>query len=167
MATAAKKHISIYGALAANVLIAVTKFIAGAFTGSSSMISEGIHSVVDTANQLLLLYGLKRSKKPADQSRPFGYGKGLYFWSFIVSISIFGLGGGISIYQGIIHIITPVVMHDPVWNYAVLFLSILFEGGSFLIALREFNSVRGDLSIWKAIVKSKDPSNFLVLFEDG
>jgi cation diffusion facilitator family transporter len=162
-----KNKASIYSALAANMLIAVTKFIAGGFTNSSSMISEGIHSVVDSTNQVLLLYGLKRSKKPPDALRPFGYGKELYFWSFIVSILIFGLGGGVSIFQGISHIRHAEEMGDPTWNYVVLSLSILFEGVSFVIALKEFNSVRGGLSWWKAIVKSKDPSSFLVLFEDG
>lgn len=158
---------SIYSALAANVLIAVTKFIAGGFSNSSSMISEGIHSLVDTINQLLLLYGLKRSRKPADSERPFGYGKELYFYSFIVSILIFGLGGGISIYQGIHHIIEPEALGDPTWNYVVICSSILIEGWSFIIAIKEFDKVRNGLSWWKAIVKSKDPSSFLVLFEDG
>ena len=163
----AKNNKSIYSALAANILIAVTKFIAGGISNSSSMISEGIHSMVDTVNQLLLLYGLKRSHKAADSLRPFGYGKELYFWSFIVSILIFGLGGGISIYQGIQHIIHPEPLQDPTWNYVVLGFSMLLEGWSFIVAVREFNSVRNGLSWWDAIVKSKDPSSFLVLFEDG
>ena len=163
----ASSNKSIYSALAANLLIAITKFIAGAFSNSAAMISEGIHSMVDTVNQVLLLFGLKRSKKPADAIRPFGYGKELYFYSFIVSILIFGLGGGISIYQGIIHIMEPEPLGDPTWNYVVLGLSILFEGTSLVIAAKEFNLVRGADSWWKAIVRSKDPSNFLVLFEDG
>ncbi|WP_221392642.1 cation diffusion facilitator family transporter [Dyadobacter sp. NIV53] len=163
----AKNNKSIYSALAANVLIAVTKFIAGAYSNSSSMISEGIHSLVDTINQLLLLYGLKRSKKPADKLRPFGYGKELYFWSFIVSILIFGLGGGISIYEGIDHFIHPEPLGDPTWNYVVLGFSILLEGWSLFVAIKEFDKVRNGLTWWNAIVKSKDPSSFLVLFEDG
>jgi cation diffusion facilitator family transporter len=158
---------SIYSALAANLLIALTKFIAGAFTNSSSMISEGIHSTVDTTNQLLLLYGIKRSKKPADESHPFGYGKELYFWSFVVSILIFGLGGGLSIYQGIVHIMEPEVMKDPFWNYIVLVLSLIFEGTSLFIAVKEFNKTRNGLRWWDAIIKSKDPGIFLVVFEDG
>jgi cation diffusion facilitator family transporter len=158
---------SIYSALAANLLIALTKFIAGAFTNSSSMISEGIHSTVDTTNQLLLLYGIKRSKKPADESHPFGYGKELYFWSFVVSILIFGLGGGLSIYQGIVHIMEPEVMKDPFWNYIVLILSLIFEGTSLFIAVKEFNKTRNGLRWWDAIIKSKDPGSFLVVFEDG
>ena len=162
-----KNYASIYSALAANVLIAIMKFIAGAYSHSSSMISEGIHSLVDTTNELLLLYGLKRSKKAPDKLRPFGYGKELYFWSFIVSILIFGLGGGISVYQGIAHILHPVSLEDPTWNYVVLSFSILFEGTSLIIAIKGFNKTRGGLSFWKAVVTSKDPSNFLVLFEDG
>ncbi|WP_316810882.1 cation diffusion facilitator family transporter [Pedobacter heparinus] len=158
---------SIYSALAANLLIAITKFIAGAFTNSSSMISEGIHSTVDTTNQLLLLYGLKRSKKPADQYHPFGYGKELYFWSFVVSILIFGLGGALSIYQGIAHIREPELMKDPGWNYVVLILSLIFEGTSLFIAVKEFNKTRNGVGWWDAIIKSKDPSSFLVVFEDG
>lgn len=158
---------SIYSALAANLLIALTKFIAGSFTNSSSMISEGIHSTVDTANQLLILYGIKRSKKALDQSHPFGYGKELYFWSFVVSILIFGLGGALSIYQGIAHIMEPEIMKDPFWNYIVLFLSLIFEGTSFIIAIKAFNQTRNGMGWWDAIVKSKDPSSFLVVFEDG
>lgn len=158
---------SIYSALAANLLIAITKFIAGSFTNSSSMISEGIHSTVDTTNQLLLLYGLKRSKKAADQFHPFGYGKELYFWSFVVSILIFGLGGALSIFQGIAHIREPEVMKAPIWNYIVLILSLIFEGTSLFIAVKEFNKTRSGMGWWDAVIKSKDPSSFLVVFEDG
>jgi cation diffusion facilitator family transporter len=163
----ASSNKSIYSALAANLLIAITKFVAGAFSNSAAMISEGIHSLVDTINQVLLLFGLKRSKKPADASRPFGYGKELYFYSFIVSILIFGLGGGLSIYQGITHIIRPEELGDPTWNYIVLALSVVFEGASLFIAAKEFNAIRGKNGWWDTIIRSKDPSNFLVLFEDG
>lgn len=163
----ARANKSIYSALAANLLIAITKFVAGAFTNSSSMIAEGIHSTVDTSNQLLLLYGLKRSVKPADKYRPFGYGKELYFWSFIVSIMIFGLGGVVSITQGIEHIRHPETLVNPGWNYVVLALSFIFEGASLIVAIKEFNKTRNGLPWWKAIIKSKDPSGFLVLFEDG
>ncbi len=131
------------------------------------MISEGIHSTVDTTNQLLLLYGLKRSKKAADQFHPFGYGKELYFWSFVVSILIFGLGGALSIFQGIAHIREPEVMKDPMWNYIVLILSLIFEGTSLFIAVKAFNRTRNGMGWWDAIIKSKDPSSFLVVFEDG
>ncbi|MEI9917533.1 MAG: cation diffusion facilitator family transporter [Bacteroidota bacterium] len=163
----AKSNKAIYAALAANLLIAITKFIAGSITRSASMISEGIHSVVDTVNQILLLYGLRVSRKPPDQAHPFGYGKELYFWSFIVSILIFGLGGGLSIYHGIQFIIEPVEPGNPLLNYIVLGVSCIFEGASFFIAMKEFREVKGDMGWWEAIVRSKDPSSFLVLFEDG
>jgi cation diffusion facilitator family transporter len=158
---------SIYSALAANLLIAITKFISGSITSSAAMISEGVHSLVDTTNQLLMLLGIRRSKKPPDEKHPFGYGKELYFWSFIVSILIFGLGGGISIYQGYMHLRHPPVAGNPLWNYIVLGISFLFEGTSFIIAAKEFNKTRGDQSWWRAIRQSKDPTSFLVLFEDG
>lgn len=158
---------SIYSALAANLLIAVTKFIAGGVTKSSAMIAEGIHSLVDTANEMLLLLGIKRSRKEPDRAHPFGYGRELYFWSFIVSMLIFGLGGCISIYQGYVHIRSPHPLENPLWNYVVLVLSIVFEGASFLVAMKEFNMSRGDQSWWTAIVNSKDPTRFMVLFEDG
>lgn len=163
----ASSNKSIYAALAANLLIALTKFMAGFFSNSAAMVAEGVHSVVDTANQVLLLFGLHQSRKKPDAMHPFGYGKELYFYSFIVSILIFGLGGGVSIYQGIAHIITPEVPGNPTWNYAVLGMSVIFEGSSLLIAAKEFNKLRGGLSWWQAIVKSKDPSTFLVLFEDS
>ena len=131
------------------------------------MISEGIHSVVDTVNQLLLLYGLRVSRKPPDQAHPFGYGKELYFWSFIVSILIFSLGGGLSIYHGVQFIANPVEQGSPTINYIVLGASFVFEGISFVIAAKEFNKSRGPLGWWEAIIRSKDPSSFLVLFEDG
>jgi cation diffusion facilitator family transporter len=164
---AERSHISIYGALISNLLISVTKFLAAGFTSSASMLAEAIHSIVDTVNELLVLYGLKRSKKEPDQSHPFGYGKEIYFWSFIVSLLIFGLGAGVSIYQGITHIIHPEKLHNLGWNYAVLAASFVFEGSSLYIAMREFNKTRDGLSLWKAIVKSKDPTSFLVIFEDG
>ncbi|WP_374951963.1 cation diffusion facilitator family transporter, partial [Mucilaginibacter sp.] len=139
----ASSKASIYSALAANLLIAVTKFIAGAISNSGAMIAEGIHSVVDTVNELLLLLGLHQSKKKPDATHPFGYGKELYFWSFIVSILIFGLGGGISIYQGIHHIVEPEPLSNPTINYIVLSLSIVFEGASLIVAARHFNESRG------------------------
>lgn len=163
----AASKVPIYSALVANLLIAITKFIAAAFTGSSAMISEGIHSLVDTSNEVLLLWGIKASKKPADEKRPFGYGKELYFWSFIVSILIFGIGGGISFYEGISHIQNPVRIENPVWNYAVLGVAIIFDGISFITALKEFNRQRKGVPFWKAVKRSKDPSTFVVLFEDA
>ena len=163
----ASSKTSIYAALIANLLIAVTKFIAGGISNSAAMIAEGVHSVVDTVNELLLLLGIHRSKKLPDATHPFGYGKELYFWSFIVSIMIFGLGGGISIYQGIAHIIKPEELGDPTINYIVLSLSIVFEGTSLIIAIKQFNQIRGTTPFWRAVIKSKDPSSFLVLFEDA
>ena len=163
----ASSKATIYSALAANLLIAVTKFVAGGISNSGAMIAEGIHSLVDTANELLLLLGLRRSKKEPDATHPFGYGRELYFWSFIVSILIFGLGGGISIYQGILHVIKPELLEKPSINYIVLGLSVIFEGGSLIIGVRQFNRVRGSQPWWQAIINSKDPSSFVVLFEDG
>ncbi|MDN5287211.1 MAG: cation diffusion facilitator family transporter [Mucilaginibacter sp.] len=163
----ASSNKSIYSALAANLLIAITKFIAGIVSNSAAMIAEGVHSVVDTANQLLLLLGVHQSKKKPDALHPFGYGKELYFYSFIVSILIFGLGGGVSIYQGIVHIIHPDVPGNPTWSYVVLCTSVIFEGSSLIIAAKEFNKLRGNQTWWQAITRSKDPSTFLVLFEDG
>src|SRR3954469_11040813 len=131
--------LAIYSALFANLLIAITKFIAAAITGSSAMISEGIHSVVDSLNEVLLLLGLKRSRRQADEKRPFGYGKELYFWAFVVSILIFGLGAGLSFYEGITHLKHPQPIRNPLWNYIVLGAAILFDGTSFVIALKNFN----------------------------
>lgn len=158
---------SIYAALLANLLIAITKFIAGAVSNSAAMIAEGVHSVVDTINQMLLLLGLRLSKKKPDKYHPLGYGKELYFWSFVVSILIFGLGGGISMYQGITHIIHPIELGDATWSYVVLALSVVFEGSSLIIAAKEFDKLRDGQTWWDAIIRSKDPSTFLVLFEDS
>jgi cation diffusion facilitator family transporter len=156
----------IYTALVANLAIAVTKLIAAAITGSSAMVSEGIHSLVDTSNEVLLLLGLHKSRKPADKKRQFGYGKELYFWAFVVSLLFFALGGGVSIYEGIQHLLEPEPIKNPVWNYAVLGLAFLFDGFSLFTAVREFNRQRGSTSFWKAVRQSKDPSTFVVLFED-
>ena len=165
MASGSKKVI--YAALAGNALISVTKFIAAAMTGSSAMLSEGIHSLVDTGNQLLLLHGMKQAKKPADENFPFGHGKEIYFWSFIVAILIFALGGGISIYEGISHLRHPEPMTNPMINYIVLGLAILFEGAAWLMAFREFSRVKGKWGYFEAIHRAKDPSIFVVLFEDS
>ncbi|MEH1853275.1 MAG: cation diffusion facilitator family transporter [Nostoc sp.] len=157
---------TIYAAMGANLAIAITKFIAASITGSSAMISEGIHSVVDTGDQLLLLLGIRRSKKPADDSHPFGYGQELYFWTFIVAILIFAIGGGMSIYQGIIHLINPSPLEDPMWNYIVLGMAILLEGYSWTVALKEFLPTKGKQNFWQAIKNSKDPTVLTILFED-
>lgn len=157
----------IYAALIGNFLIAITKFIASSITGSSAMLSEGIHSLVDTGNQMLLLYGLKQAAKPADKNFPFGHGKEVYFWSFVVAILIFALGAGISLYEGIHHILHPTEMKDPTINYIVLGLAIIFEGAAFSFALKEFKAAKGQLSYFEAVKQGKDPSMFVVLFEDG
>ncbi len=157
----------IIAALLGNTAIAITKFVAAAITGSSAMLSEGIHSLVDTGNQGLLLYGMKQSKKPADARFPFGHGKELYFWSFVVAILIFALGAGISIYEGIHHVLHPEPMGSPMVAYIVLALAILFEGGAWTIALKEFDHSRGSLGYVEAVQRGKDPSLFVVLFEDS
>ncbi|MFT5502531.1 MAG: cation diffusion facilitator family transporter [Gammaproteobacteria bacterium] len=157
----------IYAALAGNCLISITKFIAAGMTGSSAMLSEGIHSLVDTGNQGLLLYGLKRAEKPADEDFPFGHGKEVYFWSFIVAILIFALGGGISIYEGVKHLLHPEPMSNPMINYIVLSLAMLFEGAAWYFAFRAFNRQRGQDGFIEAIKNAKDPSIFVVLFEDS
>ena len=157
----------IIAALIGNSLISVTKLVAAGITGSSAMMSEGIHSLVDTGNQVLLLYGLKRAAKPPDEDFPFGYGKEIYFWSFIVAILIFALGGGISIYEGINHIQHPEPIKSPIINYIVLGLAIVFEAGAWYFAFREFNRVRGHMGYLEAVQRSKDPSLFVVLFEDS
>ncbi|WP_349360746.1 cation diffusion facilitator family transporter [Stappia sp.] len=164
MAAGSKKVI--YAALIGNGLIAITKFFAAAYTGSSAMLSEGIHSLVDTGNQGLLLYGLKKAKQPADEKHPFGYGVELYFWAFVVAILIFAVGAGISIYEGIQKIIDPHPITSPIVAYVVLGLAIVFEAGAWWVAYKEFNKVRGKRSILKAVRDSKDPAVFTVLFED-
>ncbi|MEH2296915.1 cation diffusion facilitator family transporter [Nostoc sp.] len=158
---------TIFAAMGANLAIAITKFMAASITGSSAMISEGIHSVVDTADQLVLLLGIRRSQKPADDSHPFGYGQELYFWTFIVAILIFAIGGGMSIYEGITHLINPSPLEDPKWNYIVLGMAILLEGFSWTVALKEFLPTKGKQNFWQAIKTSKDPTVFTILCEDS
>jgi len=157
----------IFAALAGNALIAVTKFTAAVFTGSAAMLAEGIHSVVDTGNQGLLLYGMKRAKRPPDARFPFGYGKEIYFWSFVVAILIFAVGSGISIYEGVNRILHPHPVESPWINYTVLILAMIFEGVAWTIAAREFNRVKGNSGVLQAIRRGKDPVQFLVLFEDS
>jgi cation diffusion facilitator family transporter len=153
--------------MGANLAIALTKFIAAAFTGSSAMLSEGLHSLVDTGNGGLLLLGIRKSQKPADLRHPFGHGKELYFWTLIVAILIFAVGGGVSAYEGILHLLHPRPLENPLWNYIVLGLAIVFEGTSLLIAYKQFRSLQGDKSTLAAIHSSKDPTTFTVLFEDS
>lgn len=157
----------IYAALAGNFLIAITKFAAAVWTGSSAMLSEGVHSLVDTGNELLLLYGMHRAALPPDRSHPFGYGRELYFWSFIVALLVFALGAGVSFYEGIVHISDPKPIQNPMVNYIVLGLSMIFEGASWLVALREFRRKKGSYGFVAAVRRSKDPTVFTVLFEDS
>jgi cation diffusion facilitator family transporter len=157
----------IIAALIGNSAIAVIKFIAASITGSSAMLSEGIHSLVDTGNQILLLYGLKQAKKPADEAFPFGHGKEIYFWSFVVAILIFAVGAGVSIYEGVHHVLHPVSISNPMINYIVLGLAILFEGAAWLFAFKEFSKVKGNYGYIEAVQRGKDPSMFVVLFEDS
>ncbi len=165
MASGSKKII--FAALVGNTLIAITKFVAATITGSSAMLSEAIHSLVDTGNQGLLLYGMKRAKKPAGKDFPFGHGKEIYFWSFIVAILIFALGGGISVYEGIHHLLHPQPTTNPLINYLVLGLAIVFEGTAWFLALREFRRTKGENGYIDAINQTKDPSVLVVLFEDS
>jgi cation diffusion facilitator family transporter len=181
MAGSSKK--AIYGAIIANSLIAISKFIAGSLTGSASMLSEGIHSLVDTGNGALLLFGIRKSKKPADHQHPYGYGNEVYFWSFVVAVLIFALGGGIALFEGIeavlhhyhrqdeVHSI-PLILYDNIWenpkfwNYFVLILAMIFEGFALKVALTEFNKTRGDKSFYQELVDSKDTSTAAIVIED-
>jgi cation diffusion facilitator family transporter len=157
----------IYAALAGNLAIALTKFAAAFFTGSSAMLSEGVHSLVDTGNGGLLLYGMHRAARPADSTHPFGHGRELYFWSFIVALLVFALGAGVSFYEGVMHIMAPEPVANPMVNYVVLGFSLLFEGGSWWVALKEFRKTKGRLGWFQAVRLSKDPSVYTVLFEDS
>lgn len=164
MASGSKKVI--YAALIGNGLIAITKFFASFLTGSSAMLSEGIHSLVDTGNQVLLLLGLKRAKKPADNRFPYGHGKEIYFWSFVVAIMIFAVGAGISIYEGIHSVMDPHPVQNPMTNYIVLILAMIFEAFAWYFAWKEFHRTKGERSYFKAVREEKDPTTFVVLFED-
>jgi cation diffusion facilitator family transporter len=163
----AESKIAVYGALAANVAIAATKFTVAGLSGSSAMLSEGIHSTVDAGNGLLLLVGLHRSQRGASIEHPFGHGKELYFWSLIVAVLIFGVGGGVSAYEGVLHVLDPVPLEDPMWSYIVLGASALFEGTSLGIALHTFMGEKGDRPFFEALHASKDPATYTVIAEDS
>jgi cation diffusion facilitator family transporter len=165
-----ESKVAVVAAVVGNLVVAIIKFIAASITGSSAMISEGIHSLVDTGNGGLLLFGMKKASTPADDDHPFGYGKELYFWSLVVAISIFGIGGGMSLYEGIAHIrhVAPeVVLGNPTANYIVLAISLLVEGSSFTVAMRSFWKAKGTTPAFRFIRESKDPSLFTVVFEDS
>jgi cation diffusion facilitator family transporter len=157
----------ILAALAANVGIAIAKFVAAGITGSSAMLTEGVHSLVDSTNHVLLLYGQKRSGKPADALHPLGYGRELYFWSFVVAILVFALGAGVSVYEGILHILKPDHAGNAVIAYIVLAIAFVLEGGSTWVAMKAFNIARGKRSIWRAIRDSKDAPTIVILLENG
>jgi cation diffusion facilitator family transporter len=154
-------------ALVANLGIAASKFVAAAITGSSAMLTEGVHSVVDSTNQLLLMWGRHAAKRPPDKLHPFGYGRELYFWSFVVAVLVFSLGAGVSVYEGIIHILRPEPAVSRVVAYVVLLVAFLLEGWSTLEAFRDFNKARGNLSWFQAVRQSKDPPAFIILLENG
>ena len=163
--SAAKKVV--YAALAGNLFVALTKFAAAAITGSSAMVSEAIHSLVDSGNEILLLYGLRRAARPPDELHPLGHGRELYFWSFIVTLVIFGLGAGVSVYEGIGHVLDPVPLSNAIVNYVVLGIAFVFEGASWVVAIGEFRVAKGKRGYFEAVRQSKDPTMFMVLFEDS
>jgi cation diffusion facilitator family transporter len=170
MTTQSGSKIAVAAAITGNLIIAIIKFLAAALTGSSAMISEGIHSLVDTGNGGLILLGMNRARQPADENHPFGHGKSLYYWTHIVAVSIFGIGGGMSLYEGISHIrhVAPETdMSDPTVAYIVLAISLLVEGGSFMVAVKQFLHAKGDMGSWQFIRKSKDPSLYTVVLEDS
>ncbi|AXY55655.1 cation transporter [Acinetobacter chinensis] len=157
----------VYAALLGNLAIALVKFVAAYITNSSAMLSEAVHSVVDTLNEILLLHGMKKSQKPANAKHPFGYGRELYFWAFIVALMVFALGAIVSVYQGVLHILHPEEMKNPLVNYIVLGFAILCEGTSWFVALKAFKKTKGSLGYFEAFRRSKDPTTFTVLFEDS
>jgi cation diffusion facilitator family transporter len=168
MSASSSSKLSLYGGIAANVAIAVSKFVAAYITGSSAMLSEGIHSLVDTGNGGLLLYGMSRSQRPADAKHPFGHGKELYFWALIVAVLIFAIGGGMSFYEGIKHLEHPEPLTDAKWNYIVLGLSILFEGAALVLALRALLEKQAPgVSFWRTLRTSRDPAVFASVLENA
>jgi len=160
------KHV-VYAALVGNLLVAATKGIAAFWTGSSAMMSEAIHSCVDCGNEVLLLYGQHRAARRPDQEHPLGHGRELYFWSFIVALLIFAIGSGVSVYQGVMHVLNPRPMDDPWVNYIVLAFALVFEGASWIVSAKQFHSMRGQRGIYETFRMSKDPPSFIVLFEDS
>ena len=157
----------LYAAIAGNLLVAATKFGASAMTGSSAMLSEAVHSLVDTGNSLLLLHGMRRAKVPADHDHPLGYGREIYFWSFVVALMVFALGAGAAFYEGVSHVLNPEPIQNAAISYAVLGLSALFDGTTWWLALRNFKGRTRYANLFRAVRRSKDPSSFMVLFEDS
>ena len=163
----ADSKLAVFGAIAANAAIAAMKFAGAAATGSSAMLSEGIHSLVDTGDGLLLLVGMRLAQRPPDERHPFGHGKELYFWSLIVAVLIFGVGGGVSIYEGILRLLDPRPIEDAGWSYAILAAAAVFEGTSLAIAVRQFKRSIGDAPFWASLRTSKDPTLYTVMAEDS
>jgi cation diffusion facilitator family transporter len=164
---ASESKTAIFAAILGNLAIAVTKFIVASVTGSSAMLSEAIHSVVDTGNGGLMLYGIHNSRKPADEAHPFGHGRELYFWTLIVGVLVFGVGGGMSVYQGLTHITHPPTLENPAWNYVVLAFAAVFEGTTWYFGWKAFAAERRGQGIFETIHTSKDPTSFSVLLEDS
>jgi cation diffusion facilitator family transporter len=158
---------AVWAALVGNLLVAAAKFVAAAITGSAAMLSEAVHSLVDTINELLLLYGIARSRRPADQKHPMGYARELYFWSFVVALLIFALGAGVSAYQGIHRLLQPQPIERPLVVFVVLAASLVFEAGSWVVGVRSFGAAKRHLGWWEAFRRSKDPPAFIVVFEDS
>jgi cation diffusion facilitator family transporter len=167
MSGLSKSQFAILAAIAGNLAIAVTKFVAAAFTGSAAMLSEGIHSIVDTGNGGLMLLGLYKSRKPSDSDHPFGHGHELYFWTLLVGVLVFAIGGGMSVYEGILHILHPVETEHIGWSYAVLGIAVVFEGTTWLAGWKAFSAERGRRGVLQTIHETKDPSSFTVLLEDS
>ena len=157
----------VWAALVGDVLVGISKTAAAAWTGSASMMSEAIHSFVDTTNELLLLYGIHRSNQRPDTDHPFGHGRELYFWSFVVALLIFALGAGFAIYEGVNRIFKPELIHSVIVSYIVLALAFIFEAGSWLVSLKQFRKAKGTLGYFEAFKLSKDPPSFMTLFEDS
>jgi len=163
----AESKLAVFGAIAANVAIAAMKFAGAAATGSSAMLSEGIHSLVDSGDGVLLLVGMRLASRPADERHPFGYGKELYFWSLIVAVLIFGVGGGVSIYEGVLRLLDARPLDDAGWSYAILGAAAVFEGASLAVAVRQFKKSIGDAPFWESLRTSKDPTLYTVMAEDS
>lgn len=161
------RRLTLYAAIAANVAIAVTKFLAAGASGSSVLFSEGLHSIVDTGDGLLLLLGVHLSHRGPTRRHPYGHGAEVYFWSMVVAMSIFGIGGGVSIYQGIEHLGSGRPPSHLGWSYLVLAIAFVFEGVSWLVSMHGFRQVRGDRGMWEAIERAKDPTTFSVILEDS
>jgi len=157
----------VYVGLAGDLLVALTKVVAALLTGSAAMMSEAVHSFVDSGNGVLLLYGMHRSTRQSDWAHPLGYGRELYFWSFIVALLMFAVGAGLAIYEGIVRVQFPIAIQHPVMSYAVLAVSLLLQVASWLVALRSVRASKGTQTYWQAITRGKDPPQFIILLEDS